>query len=247
MFGAARTLDKAKAACAPLGSAAVPLACELSEPESIRDCATELSALGVELDVVLCNAGIMALPERTIVGEQELQFRTNHLGHFQLVLSVRKLLSKTARIVVLSSAAHRWATSEGIQFEDLTLANNYTPRIAYGQSKLANLLFARTLSAQFSGTRQTVNAVHPGVIATNLLRHAPSAVQLGLPVASAVALKTVEQGASTQLFVGVHPLAARRNGEYFADCSVAKTSRAGRDLQMAERLWRVSEEIVPSF
>jgi NAD(P)-dependent dehydrogenase (short-subunit alcohol dehydrogenase family) len=186
----------------------------------------------------------MALPERTIVHGQELQFLTNHIGHFILVTGLLEHLSDEARVVVLSSGAHAWAPPGGIRFDDLTLESGYTPNGAYGQSKLANLLFARALARRFEGGDRTANAVHPGVIATNLGRHLSPAVRALMPIASAIALKTVPQGAATQCFVAAHPSLAGVSGEYFADCNVAKSSRYARDEAMGERLWEVTETIV---
>src|SRR5205085_12218388 len=140
---------------------------------------------------ILCNAGIMALPKREIHHGQEMQFFTNHIGHFLLVTGLLGRLSQTGRIVMLSSDAHTMAPAEGIQFGDLTFEKNYRPWKAYGQSKLANLLFARSLAQRFAGTRQTANALHPGVIATNLGRHMNVIARGALGLASAIALKSI--------------------------------------------------------
>jgi NAD(P)-dependent dehydrogenase (short-subunit alcohol dehydrogenase family) len=194
--------------------------------------------------VLLCNAGVMALPERTLVHGQELQFLTNHIGHFILVTGLLPHLRDDARIVMLSSGAHRRAPAAGIQFDDLTLSSDYRPWTAYGQSKLANLLFARALARRLRGTARTANAVHPGVIATNLWRHMSAVTTIVAPLASAVALKTIPQGAATQCWAATHPSLRDVSGEYLSDCNVAKASRHGRDEAMAERLWTVTEEIV---
>jgi NAD(P)-dependent dehydrogenase (short-subunit alcohol dehydrogenase family) len=243
ILGAARTRDKARAACKALSGDAVALECELGEPESVRACVKEAAEHG-PIDVLLCNAGIMALPERTLHHGQELQFLTNHIGHFILVMGLLEYLRPDGRIVMLSSDVHRRPPAAGIQFDDLTLAANYRPWTAYGQSKLANLLFARSLARRLRGTARTANSVHPGVIATNLSRHMSAAVQAMMPLATALVLKTIPQGAATQCYVATHPSLREVSGEYFADCNVAKTSRHGRDDAMAERLWTVTEEIV---
>ncbi|MFO0757519.1 MAG: SDR family oxidoreductase [Byssovorax sp.] len=243
ILGLGRSADKVREACAAFGDKVTPLSCELSEPASVKACVDEVKARGGELDVLLCNAGIMALPERTLVHGQELQFLTNHLGHFLLVTGLLDQLADDGRVVMLSSGAHVWAPEGGIDFDDLTLAKSYTPNRAYGQSKLANLLFAKSLARRFAGTKRTANAVHPGVIATNLSRHMSAAVRLFMPIANAVALKTAGQGAATQCYVAVHPGAAGISGEYFADCNVARASRYAQDEALADRLWAVSEEI----
>lgn len=247
ILGAARSREKAAAVCDTLGGGAVPLACELAEPASVRACVEEVREKGLVLDVLLCNAGIMALPERTLAHGQELQFLTNHIGHFMLVTGLLGQLADRARVVVLSSGAHAWAPSGGIAFDDLTLANGYSPNRAYGQSKLANLLFARALARRFAGTKKTANAVHPGVINTNLSRHMSPFTRALAPIAEAIALKSVAQGAATQCFVAVHPSVEGVSGEYFADCNVARSSRHSRNEAMGERLWKVSEEIVAGF
>lgn len=244
IVAAARSREKAAEACRGFATEAVPVACELSDPASVRACVAEVKALGTPLDVLLCNAGIMALPKRELVHGQEIQFFTNHVGHFMLVTGLLEALSEDARVVMLSSSAHTRAPSVGIQFDDLSFASNYSPWAAYGQSKLANLLFARSLARHFAGTKRTSNAVHPGVIATNLGRHMGLAARIGFPIAAAIALKNVGEGAATQCYVASHPSLATVSGEYFADCNVAKTSRHGHDTAMGDRLWTVTEEIV---
>ncbi|MFN2375219.1 MAG: SDR family NAD(P)-dependent oxidoreductase [Candidatus Binatia bacterium] len=243
VFGAARSEQKAAEACRGFGSDAVPLACELSDPDSVRACVERVRAIGEPLDAVLCNAGIMALPKRELRHGQELQFFTNHIGHFLLVMGLVDQLTPTGRVVMLSSDAHNMAPKVGIQFDDLSFEKGYRPWTAYGQSKLANLLFARSLARRFEGSSRTANSLHPGVIATNLGRHMNIVARVLFPVAAVVAMKSIPQGAATQCYVTTHPSLAGVNGEYFADCNVARSSRHGRDAAMAERLWEVTEGI----
>jgi WW domain-containing oxidoreductase len=245
ILGAARSREKALEACQELGQDAVPLACELSDPGSVRACVETLRGMAIRLDAILCNAGIMALPTREIKHGQELQFLTNHLGHFILVTGLTEQLAIRGRVVMLSSGAHNRAPRTGIQFDDLTLERSYTPWSAYGQSKLANLLFARALARRFAGSARTANAVHPGVIATNLTRHMnPIITRVAFPALAALALKDIAEGAATQCYVTAHPALESISGEYFADCNIAQSSRNGLDEAMGERLWKVSEEIV---
>lgn len=244
IIGSARTKDKAAEACKAFGPSAIPVACELSEPASVRACVAEVKALGLPLDVMLCNAGVMALPERELKHGQEMQFLTNHIGHFILVTGLLDVLAPNGRVVMLSSGAHHKAPEEGIKFDDLTFERGYTPWGAYGQSKLANLLFARSLAKKLEGTGRTANAVHPGVIATNLWRHMNVVARVAAPVASAIAMKNIPQGAATQCYVATHPSLEGVSGEYFVDCNIEKSSRHGRDVAMRDRLWTVSEEIV---
>lgn len=243
IIGAARTQEKANQALAALGIRGRGVSCDLSEPSSVRKCAEEVSRMGVALDGVIANAGIMALPRLTQKGGYELQFFTNHIGHFILVTGLLHALADNGRVVMLSSRAHFRAPAEGIQFDNLSGEEGYTPWGAYGQSKLANLLFAGALAKRLAGSGRTANAVHPGVIATNLGRHMSPVALAALTLAKPLFLKSIPQGAATQCYVATHPEAAGISGEYWADCNLASSSRHGTDEAMAERLWAVSEEI----
>lgn len=243
VVGLART--EASAAGALNGMAgAVPVACELSEPASVRAAAATVAAAG-PVHAVICNAGIMALPKLEQKYGYELQFFTNHVGHFILVTGLLDALTDDGRVVMLSSAAHRRAPADvGIAFDDLSGAKRYDPWGNYGQSKLANLLFARELARRFAGTARTANAVHPGVIYTNLSRHMPGWSSIVFAVARPLALKSVPEGAATQCYVATHPAAAAISGAYWADVNVAESSDHGKDAAMAERLWAETEAIV---
>ena len=243
VIGTARSLTKAETACREVSDRALPLACELADPQSVRACIEQVKASGHELDAIICNAGIMALPRLTQAFGHELQFFTNHIGHFMLVNGLLNQLSERGRVVILSSEAHKGAPRVGIELDNLSGEQGYSAWKAYGQSKLANLLFARELSKRLPRPGQTANAVHPGVIATNLGRSMPNWAQMGLSMLAPLALKDVAQGAATQCYVATHPAAAA-NGEYFVDCNIAVSSRKGRDLELAKRLWEASERIV---
>jgi len=243
VIATARTLEKARVACTDAGAAATPLACDLSEPSSVRACVAKLKADDTRLDAIICNAGIMALPRLTQLHGHEAQFFTNHIGHFLLVTELLGQLTPEGRVVVVSSDAHRGAPREGISLDNLSGERGYKPWAAYGQSKLANLLFARELSRRLPNPSQTANAVHPGFITTNLFRNMPGVAQAGLRVLAPLIMKTPAQGAATQCYVATHPALAV-NGEYFSNCNLARSSRRGRDRQLALRLWEASERIV---
>ncbi len=245
VIAAARTADKARSATQSLGGDVVPLACELSEPESVRAAVKAVQDGGHVLAAIIANAGIMALPERKVAHGIELQLFTNHVGHFMLVCGLLHQLADDGRVVVLSSAAHKSTYREGIRFDDLDAAKRYTPWAAYGQSKLANLLFVRELATRLPKPGQTANAVHPGVIATNLGRHMGK-VGMGLfnTVGPILVLKSIGAGAATQTYVAVHPDAAKVNGEYWSHCNIEESSEFGRDRALASQLWQVTEEIV---
>lgn len=244
VLGTARTLEKAQAACASVTGKATALACELTDPASVAACAAAVRA-GGPLDVLICNAGVMAPRRLQQVHGYELQFFTNHIGHFMLVTALLDALSPQGRIVMLSSSAHRRAPRGGIEFDNLSGERGYRPFTAYGQSKLANLLFAKELARRLDGTGQKAYAVHPGVIATNLFRHMSRPVSsLFFELGSLLFLKSIPQGAATQCFAAVHPRAAALSGAYLADCQVARPRADAEDPQLARRLWDVSEQIV---
>lgn len=244
VLGTARTLEKARAACVSVGGQAVPFACELSDPASVRACVEAVKRGGHRLDALICNAGIMALPKREQAFGVELQLFTNHFGHFILVNGLLDRLAEDGRVVMLSSDAHRMAPRAGILFDDLAGDHGYTAWGHYGQSKLANLLFAKELARRFSGTRRTANAVHPGVIRSNLWRHMPGVANFAMALAGPLVLKSVPQGAATEVYLAVHPAVAATTGAYFADSNLARPRADADDAAMARRLWEVTEKIV---
>lgn len=241
IIGAARTEAKAAAALAELGIDGAPLACELSDLNSVR-AAVEVARQHGPLNI-MANAGIMALPALEQVHGFERQFFTNHMGHFVLVTGLLDQLADDGRVVLLSSGAHFYA-KRGMEMDNLSGENEYDAWRMYGRSKLANILFARGLAARFKGTGKTANAVHPGVIQTNLARHVPDPETMFARMKPI--MKTVPQGAATQCMVATRPELADVSGLYFADCAPADTIPEGRDDALAEALWVRSEEIAAS-
>jgi NAD(P)-dependent dehydrogenase (short-subunit alcohol dehydrogenase family) len=246
VVGTGRTVDRAREASASVGGQTVPLACELSDPASVRACVAAVVAADIKLDAIICNAGIMALPELERAHGYEMQFFTNHIGHFILVTGLIEQLTATGRVVMLSSAAHTLARKGGIEFDNLDGSKGYGPWRHYGQSKFANLLFAKELARRFVGTQRTANAVHPGVIRTNLIRHNGilSVVQAAI---NPIFLKNVPQGAATEVYVATSPALAAVSGKYFADCSVAAPRADAENAATARKLWEVSEQIVKAL
>ncbi|MFZ9595641.1 MAG: SDR family oxidoreductase [Bdellovibrionia bacterium] len=246
VLSSARTLEKAQQTISRMGllpGRITPLSCELSEPSSVMQCVSSIQKMNLKLDAIICNAGIMALPQLKTAYGLELQFFTNHIGHFLLVTRLLDQLSPAARVVMLSSRAHENAPAGGIQFDNLSGQKGYQAWSAYGQSKMANLLFAKELSRKFAGTQKTANAVHPGVIYTNLGRNMKVAEFL-FSVASPLFLKSIAQGAATSCYVATHPQAAKITGEYFVDCNVSKPRADALNLELSQRLWEESEKIV---
>ena len=243
VIGTARTVEKANTACATVGGTTTGVACELSDPTSVRACVATVSKMGVSLDGIVANAGIMALPKLERACGYELQFFTNHMGHFLLVTGLLDQLADEGRVVMLSSAAHTMAPKGGIAFDNLTGEKGYRPWTAYGQSKFANLLFAKELARRFDGTSRTANAVHPGVIRTNLGRNMNPIMHAATGIVGPIAMKTIAQGAATQVYAVANPGVASTSGKYFADCNVAKSRSDADNAALAAKLWKVSEEI----
>jgi len=248
IIAAARTVEKAQQAAAAVQAIdrTTSVSCELSDPGSVQSCIEQVKAMGRSIDVLMLNAGIMALPNLQTSHGYELQFFTNHIGHFMLATGLLDVLSESARVVALSSEGHRIAPKGGIDFDNLDGLRGYNGWRFYGQSKLANLLFARELARQFKGTKKAAFALHPGVIPTNLGRHMHPALNKLYGIVDNLVLKSIPEGAATQCYLAVHPDAIQ-SGEYFADCNLKKASSYARDSDLAKRLWEKSERIVATL
>ncbi|MCD9008108.1 SDR family NAD(P)-dependent oxidoreductase [Luteimonas sp. XNQY3] len=247
VLGTARTKEKATAACVTFPGKAIGYACELSDPSSVRGCVAAVKADGHRIDAIICNAGIMMLPKLEKSHGYELQFFTNHIGHFMLVTGLLDQLKDESRVVVLSSEGHRQAPAGGIAFDNLSGDKGYKPLTAYGQSKMANLLFAKELQGRFSGTRKTAYAVHPGVVDTNLARNLGSVLRRGLAAIGPLFLKSVGEGAATEVFAAVNPKALPLAGSYLSNSNVEKPRADAEDAALAARLWAESEKIVQAL
>ncbi|MEM8497669.1 MAG: SDR family NAD(P)-dependent oxidoreductase [Pseudomonadota bacterium] len=249
VIGIARTQTKAEAACASVAGETTPVFLDLAEWDTVVRCAEMIRSMNLPLDGLITNAGIMALPELQLVNGVEKQFAVNHLGHFILINQLREqvLAAPQGRFVILSSGLHERA-SNGIEFDNLDGRRHYHPWDAYGVSKLANALCARSLATQLSGSNATANCLHPGVIKTNLVRHLPGWQQWGMKVFGGLFLKNVEQGAATSCYVASNPALAGVRGFYFADCNVSNDrSEYVYDDDMAKQLWKVSGELTREY
>ena len=247
VIGAARSIEKATTACNQVPGEALPVACDLSEPASVRAAMASIKQMGYPLNAIIANAGIMAPSKLRQKYGYELQFFTNHVGHHLLICGLLDQLADTGRVVMLSSSLHSRAPREGIEFDNLSGEKSYAPWTAYGQSKLANLLFARHLATRLSKRGQTANAVHPGVIATNLQRHLGVSMRVAFSVIEPLLFKSVAQGAATPCYVAVHPTTASISGEYFVDCNIAQPSNSASDATLANKLWEKTEKIIAAL
>jgi len=247
-----RTLEKARAACESIPGRATPLACELEDFDGVAECAARVTQLGVPLDMLICNAGIMAPPRLELVRGLEKQYVVNHLSHFLLVHRLLDAVraAPAGRVVMVSSSAHKWAPPGGIAFDNLTGEKGYDPRVFYGQSKLANALVARELAKRLAGSGTTANSVHPGLIITNIIRYIPTWQQLLAPLLGPLLrsrIKTTPQGAATTCYVAAHPDTAKISGRYFADCAVATPEKVMEDDKLAARLWADAEKLTRTW
>ena len=249
VIGAARTSEKARDACRSVEGKTTPVVCELTDFNSVVGCAEQVQALDVPIDILMCNAGIMALPELEQVYGLEKQFVVNHLGHYLLT---RRLLPQVAgapagRIVMVSSAGYKRAPKAGIEFDNLSGERDYKPFTAYGQTKLANALFAFELARRYADSNLTANAVHPGLVATNLGRYFMTKPRdPDAPLRPGI--KTAPQGAATQVYVAAHPSLDGVSGYYFEDCNPVEPDGPHMgDMALAARLWEVSEELTRDY
>ncbi|GII58324.1 oxidoreductase [Planotetraspora thailandica] len=204
------------------------------------------------LHILVNNAGVMASPETRTPEGWELQFATNHLGHFALTTGLHRALAAAggARVVSVSSSAH---LRSPVVFDDIHFRERpYEPWSAYGQSKTANVLLAVEATRRWADDGITANALMPGGIRTNLQRHLPQEDLDGMLArsrAAGVTWKTPEQGAATSLLLAISPLLDGVGGRYFEDCNEAEPHQEGTrsgvaayalDPEAAALLWQVS-------
>ncbi|MGO4570099.1 SDR family NAD(P)-dependent oxidoreductase [Rhizobium sp. 2YAF20] len=251
VVGAVRDLAKgaiAMEALRPDGSFRL-VELELSSLESVRTCTAALLAEANPFDLIIANAGVMAVPFGLTVDGFETHFATNYLSHFLLVNQMAPLLRREGRVVMVSSAGHRGAD---VDLNDPNFERKpYDPLVAYRQSKTATILFAVEFDRRYRSREIRATAVHPGAVLTEttlkLIDAQPSA-------ASAFTWKTVAQGAATSVWAGYVASADEVGGRYAEDCHVAEvnddpTARAGvrsyaLDAESAKALWLASESMV---
>jgi len=230
---------------------------ELGSFEKIRAFAEAFLARGEKLDILINNAGVMACPYAETEDGFELQFGANHLGHFLMTNLIASALKDNARVVSLSSLAHLFSP---VLFDDILFKNStYDKWVSYGQSKTANALFAAGLNKRLASRGIEVFAVHPGGIETNLGRHMTEedyAFMQPMAEKSGLVMKTIPQGAATEVYAATAPELSGKGGSYLADCAIATMDddpeifheRLVRsyalDETLADKLWAISEEMV---
>lgn len=221
--------------------------CDLASFESIKNFVKEFKAAEKNLDILINNAGVMRCPRKLTKEGIEMQIGVNHFGHFLLTTLLLDLLKKSApsRIVNVSSLAH---AKGKIKIDDLNSEKHYDPAEAYNQSKLANILFTRGLAKRLEDTQVTVNALHPGIVTTELGRHMSIYSSfLGKLFVQPILwpfMKTESSGAQTTLYVALSPELDKTTGKYFSDCELKQPVDEALDEKIIEWLWKVSEKWV---
>ncbi len=248
---AVRSPDKGHAAairitnCIP-GAEIEVAALDLASLESVRRAAGQITDAHPRIDLLINNAGVMFTPKGVTADGFELQFATNHLGHFAFTgLLLSQMLSvRSSRVVTLSSVAHRM--NAAIHFDDMQWEQHYDPVAAYGQSKLANLMFVYELQRRLSSSEAATIAVaaHPGAVETELFRFSPGLAE------RAKSFQSAAEGALSTLRAATDPNV--QGGQYYGPDgpdelrgtpAVVQSSPLSHDEEIQRRLWAVSEEL----
>ncbi|NNE69263.1 MAG: SDR family oxidoreductase [Rhodothermales bacterium] len=225
--------------CQASGSSSVDLLlADLSIQAEVKDLAARIADSYPQVDVLVNNAGLFSRKRVETPDGLELTFAVNHMAYFILTLELLDTLweSAPARIVNVSSQAHR---RNKLDFEDLQATRKYNGWKAYGRSKLANVLFTNHLAAGLDGSGITVNALHPGVVATQFGRSGNGVLSLIWRLGNRF-FKTPEQGARTNVFLASSPDVDGVTGGYFMNEKPARSSREANDAEAAALLWKES-------
>jgi NAD(P)-dependent dehydrogenase (short-subunit alcohol dehydrogenase family) len=252
---AVRNLDKGNAAAAQIGdrtpgASVAVTALDLTSLDSVRAAADALRSEHDTIDLLINNAGVMMTPKSTTKDGFELQFGTNHLGHFAFtgLLLDRLLAAPNSRVVTVSSVGHRFARN-GIRFDDLQWEKDYNRVGAYGQAKLANLMFTYELQRRLRGTSTIAAAAHPGGSRSELTRNLPRPVALASSLLEPL-FQSADMGALPTLRAATDP--GVLGGQYFGPDGfgeqrghpvVVASSRVSHDVAAQKRLWTVSEQL----
>jgi NAD(P)-dependent dehydrogenase (short-subunit alcohol dehydrogenase family) len=248
---AVRDVEKGKRAAARMTGDVSVQALDLTSLDSIRSAAADLRATHPRIDLLINNAGVMYTPKQTTADGFELQFGTNHLGHFALTgLLLDQLLPVPgSRVVTVSSTGHRIRAA--IHFDDLQWEHSYSRVAAYGQAKLANLMFTYELQRRLESYGTTVAvAAHPGISNTELSRSTPAVIRVPVTWIAPLLLQKAEMGALPTLRAATDPAVV--GGQYYGPGNpgelrgypkLVTSSPASHDQATQERLWSVSEEL----
>ena len=222
--------------------------CDLSSLKSIRECAKEILAKEEQINILINNAGVMWTPFITTEDGFELQMGTNHFGHFLLTNLLMDKIKRSgpARIINVSSLGHQFGN---LDFDDLNWEKRKFNTVnAYGDSKLANIYFTKSLAQRLENSNVTVYALHPGAVMSDLGREIkkkigaiPYDITVGL---MSFFLKRNKEGAQTSIYCAVDESIAKASGKYYSDCAEKEPTALAQDMEKAEKLWELSEKAV---
>ncbi|MBE5958380.1 MAG: SDR family oxidoreductase [Lachnospiraceae bacterium] len=215
--------------------------CDLGDYSSIRSFVKQVKDNYDRIDVLVNNAGFISLDRQETKEGLERQFGINHIGHFLLTTELIDLMREGSRIVNVASGAHK---TGNIHFEDINLKKNFNVIKAYSQSKLANVLFTRELARRLSDRGITVNCCHPGAVATNIGIDRNTGFGKTITGLLKPFFLTPEEGARTAVFLATDESVKDITGEYFYKCKIAKSSKKSKDMELAKKLYELSEKLV---
>ncbi len=218
---------------------------DLSSQQQVRRLAAEFAARYPRLDILINNAGAYFAKREVSIDGLEMNFAVNHMAYFLLttLLLDRLKESSSGRIVVISSGAH---ANGKIDYDDLQMAQNYSLGRAYAQSKFANVLFTYALARRLEGTRVTANALHPGLVATNIGSN-NNWLRTKMRNLLKREILSPEEGAKTVVYLAVSPEVEGVSGKYFYECKAIPSSKESYIEANQERLWQVSEKLTGSI
>lgn len=218
--------------------------CDLSSLASVRTFASNILKTESHLHVLVLNAGMVPPPGKHLTQDGlELQFVSNHLGHFLLTNLLLDLIKRSApsRIVIVSSLLHHLGR---IDFDNLCYQKSVPdPFFTYCMSKLCNILMMRQLTHRLQGSGVTVNSCHPGLVRTQINRQTPWYITHLIQPISYIWAKDPVEGAQTTVFLSVSEEVSETSGQYFSDCRKASCSASSMDLELSAKLWAVSERL----
>jgi retinol dehydrogenase 12 len=219
------------------------LLADLSHLAQVREVAQQFAARRGRLDVLVNNAGAVFQQRRLSADGFELTFALNHLSVFLLTTLLLDLLKRTpgARVVTTASGAHALGRLDLATVA--TRDRGYTAFGAYGDSKLANVLFTRELARRLQGTGVVANCIHPGWVASGFGLNNPGLMSRVLTVVAPLLARTPEQGADTLVWLATSPEAAAFTGEYVQDREVTRPAPRARDSHLGAQLWALSEKL----
>ena len=217
--------------------------CDLGDYESIRNFVKTVKEKYDHIDVLVNNAGFISLDRQETKEGLERQFGINHIGHFLLTTELVDIMPRGSRIVNVASGAHKTGR---IHFNDINLHKRFNVIKAYSQSKLANVLFTRELARRLKKRGITVNCCHPGAVATNIGIDRDTGFGKTITGLLKPFFLTPRQGADTAIFLAADDAVKDITGEYFYRRMIARSSRRSKDMRLARRLYKFSEQLINS-